>query len=114
MDYIFCYADRVPNVKIQDKIFCYKEDNMKGLVSFVLAAGLSASSLCAVDSKTLSQSDKEFLFASNEAKTQVLSDQEMSETQGEFWGTLGEIALGIVVGEAWEYTKDKGWWAFSF
>mgnify|MGYP001775216893 CR=1 FL=1 len=68
---------------------------MKGLVSFVLAAGLSASSLCAVDSKTLSQSDKEFLFAANEAKTQVLSEQEMSETDGEFFPIL--IKLGVML-----------------
>ena len=66
---------------------------MKGLVSFVLATSLSVSSLCAVDSKTLSQSDKEFLFASNEAKTQILSEQEMSETRGEgFFLTLGFTA----------------------
>lgn len=87
---------------------------MKKVVSLVLATGLGLSSLSAVESKTLSQSDRDFLFASNEAKTQVLSEQEMSETRGEFWGILGEIALGIVVNEAWEYTKDKGWWEFSF
>ncbi|HIV48639.1 MAG TPA: hypothetical protein IAA33_02215 [Candidatus Helicobacter avicola] len=84
---------------------------MKGLVSFVLAAGLSASSLCAVDSKTLSQSDKEFLFAANEAKTQVLSDQEMSETRGEFLETFAAIA-GVVSGvvSVYELGDNKGWW----
>ena len=61
---------------------------MKGIVSFVLATGLGLSSLSAAESKTLgqsaiNQSDKGFLFASNEAKTQVLSEQEMSETRGD-------------------------------
>lgn len=45
---------------------------MKGVVSFVLAAGLGLSSLSAVESKALSQSDREFLFASNEVRTQCL------------------------------------------
>ena len=90
---------------------------MKKVVSLALATGLGLGSLSAVESKTLSQSDRDFLFASNEAKTQVLSEQEMSETRGEFWGLLGEAALSWIVGEtlteAWEYTKDKGWWEFS-
>ena len=68
---------------------------MKGIVSFVLATGLGLSSLSAVESQTLSQSDKEFLFASNEAKTQVLSEQEMSETRGEFFPIL--IKLGVML-----------------
>lgn len=68
---------------------------MKGIVSFVLATGLGLSSLSAVESQTLSQSDKEFLFASNEAKTQVLSEQEMSETRGEFWLAAIGISLGV-------------------
>lgn len=38
---------------------------MKKVVSLVLATGLGLSSLSAVESQTLSQSDKEFLFASN-------------------------------------------------
>ncbi|WP_394909288.1 hypothetical protein [uncultured Helicobacter sp.] len=88
---------------------------MKGIVSFVLATGLGLSSLSAVESQTLSQSDKEFLFASNEAKTQVLSEQEMSETRGEgFLGILGEAALGWLVGAVIEETIDKGWWEFKF
>ena len=86
---------------------------MKGIVSFVLATGLGLSSLSAVESKTLSQSDKEFLFASNEAKTQVLSEQEMSETRGEsfwgtFWGAVGALAA------LYQITDDKGWWEFKF
>lgn len=67
---------------------------MKGIVSFVLATGLGLSSLSAVESKTLSQNDKEFLFASNEVKTQVLSEQEMSETRGESWLAAVGISLG--------------------
>ena len=84
---------------------------MKGIVSFVLATGLGLSSLSAVESTTLSQSDKEFLFASNEAKTQMLSEQEMSETKGEFLGTLSAIA-GIVSGvvSVYELGDNKGWW----
>ena len=41
-----------------------KEFKMKKVVSLVLATGLGLSSLSAVESQTLSQSDKEFLFAS--------------------------------------------------
>ncbi len=84
---------------------------MKGIVSFVLATGLGLSSLSAVESQTLSQSDKEFLFASNEAKTQVLSEQEMSETRGEFLGTFASI-MGIVGGviQVVEFGDDRGWW----
>lgn len=91
---------------------------MKGIVSFVLATGLGLSSLSAVESKTLSQNDKEFLFASNEVKTQVLSEQEMSETRGEFWGGVaafvGGWAAEKILDKAWDYTKDKGWWEFKF
>lgn len=84
---------------------------MKKVVSLVLATGLGLSSLSAVESQTLSQSDKEFLFASNEAKTQVLSEQEMSETRGEFLETFAAIA-GIVSGvvSVYELGDNKGWW----
>ena len=85
---------------------------MKGIVSFVLAAGLGLSSLSAVESKTLSQNDKEFLFASNEVKTQVLSEQEMSETRGESWGTFWG-AVGALAA-IYQITDDKGWWEFKF
>ena len=84
---------------------------MKGVVSFVLAAGLGLSSLSAVESKALSQSDREFLFASNEVRTQVLSEQEMSETKGEFLETLAAIS-GIVSGvvSVYQLGDTKGWW----
>ena len=65
-----------------------------------------------MESQTLSQSDKEFLFASNEAKTQVLSEQEMSETKGEFWGTFWG-AVGALAA-VYQITDDKGWWEFKF
>lgn len=54
---------------------------------------------------------KSFCSLLNEAKTQVLSEQEMSETRGEFLETFAAIA-GIVSGvvSVYELGDNKGWW----
>ena len=79
--------------------------NKLGLV-LTLSLGLVLSPLCAVESTykknvqntSLSQADKEFLFASNANHLNVvaLSDEEMKNTTGEFWLT----AIGIT-GVTW-------------
>ncbi|MCX2717828.1 hypothetical protein OQH61_08795 [Helicobacter sp. MIT 21-1697] len=54
-----------------------------------LSLGLAFSPLCALESKSLSQSDIEFLFVAdtNSLNVLTLSDEEMNLTQGEFFGS---------------------------
>lgn len=93
--------------------------NKLGLV-LTLSLGLALSPLCAVEStykknvqnSSLSQADKEFLFASNASHLNVvaLSDTEMNLTQGE---AIDPLTLTILVGAGtgvgiatYEATKD--------
>lgn len=84
----------------------------KFLVSLALVSSLSISSLIA-ESSTLNKTDSELLFGTNaqNANVEVLSENEMKETKGEFVDGLvvtatiiGGVAAGFEV-----YDRVKSW-----
>lgn len=91
---------------------------MKGnFLALLLVSGLfGATSLAAVESVSsnantgeLQNNERALLFGENaqNLKVETLSEKEMQETQGEFWGglTAGLIVLAV------EKIGDKnGWW----
>ena len=88
-----------------------------GLV-LTLSLGLAFSPLCALESTykknvqntSLSQADKEFLFASNASHLNVmaLSDEEMRLTEGEAIDPLTITASAILAGAGYEVGKEIG------
>ncbi|AAP76787.1 hypothetical protein [Helicobacter hepaticus] len=90
--------------------------NKLGLV-LTLSLGLVLSPLCAVESTykknvqntSLSQADKEFLFASNANHLNVvaLSDEEMQKTEGEAIDPItGAFIIGFAGGAGYEAGKQ--------
>ncbi|BDB65676.1 hypothetical protein T36_2155 [Helicobacter cinaedi] len=83
----------------------------KFLVSLALVSSLSVSSLIA-ESSTLNKTDSELLFGTAQnANVEVLSENEMKETKGEFVDGLvvtatiiGGVAAGFEV-----YDRVKSW-----
>ncbi|MGX2984430.1 hypothetical protein ACWIWK_03005 [Helicobacter sp. 23-1048] len=73
---------------------------MKKFVAFLFVGMLSASVLSANEVRTqqsvsgLQSQDVEFLFGNNvkasDLNIAVLSEEELKETQGEFWGFVGQ------------------------
>lgn len=62
----------------------------KNITALTLSLGLAFSPLCALESKSLSQSDVEFLFtiqSNNSLNVLLLSDTEMNLTQGNGFGS---------------------------
>ena len=90
--------------------------NKLGLV-LTLCLGLAFSPLCALESTykknvqntSLSQADKEFLFASNANHLNVvaLSDEEMQKTEGEAIDPItGAFIIGFAGGAGYEAGKQ--------
>lgn len=92
----------------------------KTTLILILCLSLGLSPLCAVESAqnksvqntALSSADKEFLFNTQANKenlnVEALSNEEMQNTQGEFW----EIAGVLIAGGNWLYDvgHNNGWW----
>ncbi|WP_241993683.1 hypothetical protein [Helicobacter sp. MIT 05-5293] len=80
-------------------------------VSLALVFSLSISPLAALESSTkLNQADTEFLFGTDAQNVDVivLSEDEMEETTGEFWGAFSAITgLGALI---YEIGRDHHWW----
>ncbi|BDB67537.1 hypothetical protein Hc94105_1760 [Helicobacter cinaedi] len=84
----------------------------KFLVSLALVSSLSISSLIATESSTLNKTDSELLFGTAQnVNVEVLSENEMKETKGEFVDGLvltatiiGGVAAGFEV-----YDRVKSW-----
>ncbi len=85
----------------------------KFLVSLALvsSSSLSISSLVA-ESSTLNKTDSELLFGTNAQKQNVnvavLSENEMKETKGEFWGAVSAIIAGADL--IYNIGEDNNWW----
>ena len=88
---------------------------MKKLATFLLAGVLSASLLSASEVTTqqnvssVQSQDLEFLFGANANDVNVvaLSEKELKETRGEFWGAF----WGTVVVETIDRIgENNGWW----
>lgn len=82
----------------------------KILISLALVLSLGTTSLVAAQAQTqevqkLSKADAELLFGKQDVNVALLSDEEMEETQGEFWAEA--ISLGSLI-----YTigRDHKWW----
>ena len=78
---------------------------MKKFVAFLFVGMLSASVLSASEVRAqqsvsgLQSQELEFLFGNNvkanDLNIAVLSEEELKETQGEFWQYIGYVAAGI-------------------
>lgn len=80
----------------------------KILISLALVLSLGTTSLVAAQAQEvqkLSKADAELLFGKQDVNVALLSDEEMEETQGEFWAEA--ISLGSLI-----YTigRDHKWW----
>ena len=66
------------------------------LSAFLGISGLSANSVDFKVESTFTQADSSFLFGENakNLNVQVLSQEELKETKGEFWPAIG-VAFGI-------------------
>lgn len=80
----------------------------KFLVSLALVSSLSISSLIA-ESSTLNKTDSELLFGTAQnVNVAVLSENEMKETKGEFWGAVSAIIAGADL--IYNIGEDNNWW----
>ena len=90
---------------------------MKKLLSLAFVALLGASMLSASEIATkqgvngLQSQEVEFLFGANtqasDINVAVLSDEEMKETQGQFWGAFWAT---VVVETIDRIGENNGWW----
>ena len=81
----------------------------KFLVSLALVSSLSISSLIATESSTLNKTDSELLFGTAQnVNVAVLSENEMKETKGEFWGAVSAIIAGADL--IYNIGEDNNWW----
>ncbi|MGX3045732.1 hypothetical protein [Helicobacter sp. T3_23-1056] len=66
------------------------------LSAFLGISGLSANGVGSKVESTFTQADSNFLFGENakNLNVQVLSQEELKETKGEFWPAIG-VAFGI-------------------
>ncbi|TLD93085.1 hypothetical protein LS74_002785 [Helicobacter magdeburgensis] len=81
----------------------------KFLVSLALVSSLSISSLIATESSTLNKTDSELLFGTTQnVNVAVLSENEMKETKGEFWGAVSAIIAGADL--IYNIGEDNNWW----
>ncbi|MCX2716321.1 hypothetical protein OQH61_01020 [Helicobacter sp. MIT 21-1697] len=90
----------------------------KIFISLALVLSLGTASLVAAqvqpqtqEVQKLNKADAELLFGKQDVNVALLSDEEMEETQGEFWIALGAISSAISAGKSvYDLGKDKGWW----
>lgn len=83
----------------------------KILISLALVLSLGTTSLVAAQAQEvqkLSKADAELLFGKQDVNVALLSDEEMEETQGEFWDIVGVV----IAGGSWIYDigSNNGWW----
>lgn len=80
----------------------------KILISLALVFSLGTTSLVAAQAQEvqkLSKANAELLFGKQDVNVALLSDEEMEETQGEFWGAVvGAASLIYTIG------RDHKWW----
>ena len=59
----------------------------------------------------LSKADAELLFGKQDVNVALLSDEEMKETQGEFWAIVTAVSSSITAANSiYNFGKGKGWW----
>lgn len=85
----------------------------KILISLALVFSLGTTSLVAAQAQTQevqksSKADAQLLFGKQDVNVALLSDEEMEETQGEFWDIVGVV----IAGGSWIYDigSNNGWW----
>ncbi len=74
-----------------------------GLVAVLGANGLVASEVVDTQTPSLQKQELEILFGANanakDLNVAVLSEKELKETQGEFWGMVAAIIAGVDLAE---------------
>lgn len=86
----------------------------KILISLALVLSLGTTSLVAAQAQEvqkLSKADAELLFGKQDVNVALLSDEEMEETQGEFWAIVTAVSSSITAANSiYDFGKGKGWW----
>ncbi|WP_276896092.1 hypothetical protein [Helicobacter japonicus] len=86
----------------------------KILISLALVLSLGTTSLVAAQAQEvqkLSKADAELLFGKQDVNVALLSDEEMEETQGEFWAIVTAVSSSITAANSiYNFGKGKGWW----
>lgn len=86
----------------------------KYFISLILVLSLGTTSLVAAQAQEvqkLSKADAELLFGKQDVNVALLGDEEMKETQGEFWAIVTAVSSSITAANSiYNFGKGKGWW----